>query len=55
VTSDEAEATIEFWLDGLIEALRQHNPAWRPSCFVVDCCEALINALRYLSHVARAP
>jgi hypothetical protein len=46
VTSDEAEDTIAFWLDGLIASLRRHKPDWRPSCFVVDCCEAQINALR---------
>jgi hypothetical protein len=46
ITSSESQETIEVWLDALIELIHKHNPDWRPSCFVVDCCDALINALR---------
>jgi hypothetical protein len=45
-TSAEDADTIEVWLQALKELILQHNPLWKPSCFVVDCCDALIKALR---------
>jgi len=46
ITSDEQEATIDAWLRALVREARAKVPTWLPSCVVVDCCEALINAIR---------
>jgi hypothetical protein len=48
VTSSESHETITFLLRGLKGKIHAMMPEWRPSCFVVDCCDALITALRYL-------
>jgi hypothetical protein len=48
VTSDEKQESIAQLLLGLLVLCHKHHPGWKPSCFVVDCCDALINALRFV-------
>ena len=48
ILSDEKEETFTAWLADMKSSVQRSKADWQPSCFVVDCCDALIGAIRYL-------
>ena len=42
----EREEYMVKWMSKLKQLM---GPEWRPSCFIVDDCDAEINAIRYLA------
>jgi len=46
IQSNETEETFVQFLQEVKKKVEAIRPGWRPSCFLVDDCVALANALR---------
>jgi hypothetical protein len=46
IQSSQTAANMVLWLKPLVAKLRSRKPDWKPSCVIVDFCQAEINAVR---------
>eukprot|EP00878_Enallax_costatus_P030591 GHUV01033332.1.p1 GENE.GHUV01033332.1~~GHUV01033332.1.p1 ORF type:complete len:100 (-),score=13.81 GHUV01033332.1:284-583(-) len=44
--SNEQEPTLMTFFDAVKGRVESLKPDWRPSCFIIDDCQAFANALR---------
>jgi hypothetical protein len=46
ITDTQTGSNIAMWLKAIVTAVRERSREWKPSCFLVDNCEAEHIAIR---------